>query len=51
MVKIVAYWSTLFHYAALVTKARKSGTTEEIERAEINHKHYEAMCLRADQIL
>lgn len=51
MAEIVTYWKTLFHYARLASDARKSGTTEEIERAEIKHRNYEALCLEANRIL
>lgn len=50
MVKVVAHWSTLFHYAKMEAQARASGDPEALARAEAKHEAYRQVCLAADEM-
>lgn len=44
-IKIVAYMSTLMHYARELGQAKLSGDTERIAKAQKAHDDYHALCL------
>lgn len=50
-VRLVCFWRTLVILARDMARARVCGTPEEAAEAEAKWRAYEALCLRADQIL